>query len=105
MFVNVSPIAPTANANVYQAPKKFVDSTNDGHLTCCLYLSLNTGMEEYISSLTGGTLMSKSADSIWYDGYDINNKTKNITLRDSVWCRLYDEIILELHERYLSEFR
>ena len=71
------------------APEKFVHSANDGHLTCCLYSSLNTGMQECISSFTVGTLMSKCADSICYDGYDLNHKTKSITifLRDSVWCR------------------
>jgi hypothetical protein len=33
--------------------------------------------------------MSTCADSICYDGYDLNHKTKSITifLRDSVWCR------------------
>ena len=33
--------------------------------------------------------MSKSADSIWYDGYDINDKLESITqfLKNSVWCR------------------
>ena len=33
--------------------------------------------------------MSKSADSIWYDGYDINDKPESITqfLKNSVWCR------------------
>jgi hypothetical protein len=40
-----------------------------------------------ISSSTVGTLMSKSADDICYDSYDLNHKTTIITLflRDSVW--------------------
>jgi hypothetical protein len=41
------------------------------------------------SSLTDGTLMSKSADNIWYDGYAINDKPESITqfMRKNVWCR------------------
>ena len=70
------------------APEKIVHSANDGHLTCYLYSSLNTGMQECISSFTVGTLMSQCAESICYDGYDLNHKTKIITLflRDSMWC-------------------
>jgi hypothetical protein len=55
--------------------------TNDGefeyHLTCCLYFSLYTELHQCISV---GTLISKSADSICYDEYDLNHKTKTITL-------------------------
>ena len=80
---------PTSNGNFCQRPWKFVHSSNDGHPTCCLYFSLYTELQECISSLNVGTFISKSADSIWYDGYDLSHKTKTITvfLNDRVWCR------------------
>jgi hypothetical protein len=87
----VPSIPPISNGNFCQHPWKLVHSSNDGHLTCtcCLYFSLYTELQECISPLTVVTLMSKSDDSICYDGYDLNHKTETIALflRDSVSCR------------------
>ena len=64
---------PTSNGNFCQCSWKFVYSSNDRHPTCCLYFSLYIQNCKSIFSLTVGTFMSKSADSIWYDGYDLNH--------------------------------
>ena len=71
------------------APEKFVYSGNDGHIYMLSMLFSKYRNARVYSVLNWWNAMSKSIDSILYDGYDINDQTKGITLflRNSVWCR------------------
>ena len=71
------------------APEKFVYSGNDGHIYMLSMLFSKYRNARVYSVLNWWNAMSKSTDSILYDGYDINDQTKGITLflRNSVRCR------------------